>query len=88
MKREARIVVIAVLLVVGGWLAGRGTAQARIADFEISIDVPRGEVKVTCARGCDWPTAGALPVINFRCETERCRWMVDGHGPITLGFPR
>ena len=88
MKREALIIVVAVLLVVAGWLAGRGAAQVRVADFEISIEAPRGEVKVTCARGCDWPMAATLPTINFRCESERCRWMADGHGPITLGFPR
>ena len=87
MKREALLIVVALLLVVAGWSAGRTTAQARVADFEISIEAPRGEVKVTCARGCDWPAAGTLPTITFRCESERCRWTVDGHGPITLGFP-
>lgn len=88
MKRELLLIVVAVLLVVAGWFAGRVTAQARVADFEIGIEAPRGEVKVTCARGCDWPSTGNLPTISFRCDSEQCRWMVDGRGPITLGFPR
>ena len=88
MKREALLVVGAVLLVVAGWSVGR--AQAKVADFEISIDAPRGEVKVVCARGCDWPNGGVerLPTTSFRCDSERCRWMLNGHGRITLGFPR
>jgi len=88
MKRELLLIVVAVVLVVAAWSAGRATAQARVADFEIGIEAPRGEVKVTCARGCDWPSAGQLPTTTFRCDSERCRWMVDGHGPITVGFPR
>ena len=90
MGRRALLIVVAVLLVAAGWSAGRATAQARVADFEISIDAPRGEVNVTCARGCDWPSVGvgALPTTSFRCETERCRWMLNGYGRITLGFPR
>ena len=88
MKRELLLIVVAVLLVVAGWFAGRVTAQARVADFEIGIEAPRGEVKVTCARGCDWPSTGNLPTISLRCDSEQCRWMVDGRGPITLGFPR
>ena len=88
MRREALIVVVAVLLAAAGWSVGR--AQARVADFEIAIEAPRGEVKVTCVRGCDWPSGGAdpLPTTSFRCESERCRWMLNGHGRITLGFPR
>jgi len=88
MKRETVIIVLAVLFVVAGWYAGRATAQTRVGDFEISIESPRGDVKVTCGRGCDWPRTGALPTIDFRCEQERCRWTFDGHGPVTLGFPR
>jgi len=90
MRRKALLVVGAGLLVAAGWSAGRVTAQARVADFEISIDAPRGEVKVICARGCDWPSGGVepLPTTSFRCESERCRWMLNGYGPIRLGFPR
>jgi hypothetical protein len=88
MKRELLLIVVAVLLVGAGWSAGRATAQARVADFELSIEAPRGEVRVACSRGCDWPSTGALATINFRCDSEQCRWMVDGHGAITMGFPR
>ena len=87
MRRELLLTVVAVLLVVGGWSAGRATAQARAADFEIAIEAPRGEVRVACSRGCDWPSTGALPSIDFRCDSERCRWMLSGRGPVTLGFP-
>jgi hypothetical protein len=87
--RRAQFVLVAVLLVAVGWYAGRTTAQTRVADFEISLEAPRGELNVTCARGCEWP-AGAerLPTTTFRCESERCRWMLNGYGRITLGFPR
>lgn len=90
MGRRALFIVVGVLLVVAGWSAGRTTAQSRVADFEISIDAP-GQVNITCARGCDWPSSGVatpLPTMNFRCESERCRWMLNGYGRITLGFPR
>ena len=87
MKRELFLIVVAVLLVVAAWSAGRATAQARVADFEIGIEAPRGAVKVTCTRGCDWPSTGELPTITFRCDSEQCRWMVNGRGAITLGFP-
>jgi hypothetical protein len=90
MRRKALLVVVAVLLVAAGWSAGRTTrAQTRVADFEISIDAP-GQVNVTCSRGCDWPSVAGerLPTMSFRCESERCRWMLNGYGRITVGFPR
>jgi hypothetical protein len=88
MRRTALLIVVAVLLVAAGWSAGRTTAQTRVADFEISIDAP-GQVNVTCSRGCDWPSVPGerLPTMNFRCESERCRWMLNGYGRITVGFP-
>jgi hypothetical protein len=88
MRRNVVFVVAALLLVVASWSAGK--AQTRVADFEISIDAPRGDLKVTCARGCDWsPEQGSsVPTTSFRCETERCRWVLNGHGRVTLGIPR
>jgi hypothetical protein len=70
------------LLVAGAWSAGR--AQARLANFEIAIESPRGPLKVTCDRGCDWrPNEGTLV-----CESERCRWIFTEHGRVMLGQPR
>jgi hypothetical protein len=86
MRRQALLVVVAALLVAGGWSAG---AQRAVADFEINVEVPRGQVTASCARGCDWPQgASLLPTISLLCETERCRFMFNGYGRITLGMPR
>jgi hypothetical protein len=74
---------------VGGWSAGK--AQTRVSEFEIAVDAPRGQVDVTCSRGCEWfrDSGSAVPTKTFtlRCDTERCRWMFNGHGRITLGMP-
>jgi len=88
MKREMLLVAVGVLLVIAGWSAGQ--AQARVANFEIGIEAPRGDVKVTCSRGCEWPSeAGSpLPTTTFSCDRERCRWMLNGYGRITLDMPR
>ncbi len=89
MKRTLLGVLLATVLIGAGWSVGK--AQTRVADFEIAIDAPRGQVKVTCSRGCDWFSDGgsSVPTTSFtmRCETERCRWMFSGHGRITLGMP-
>ena len=89
MRHRALLVAGAVLLIVASWSAGR--AQTRVADFEVAIDAPRGDLKVTCARGCDWPAeqgSSGMPTTTFRCETERCRLMLNGRGRITVGMPR
>lgn len=52
MKRALLEVAMAVALISVGWSVGK--AQARVADFEIAIDAPRGQVNVTCSRGCEW----------------------------------
>lgn len=87
MRRHARLVVVAALLVAAGWSAG---AQRAVADFEINVEVPRGQVTVSCARGCDWPreATSRLHTTSLVCETERCRFMFNGYGRITLGMPR
>lgn len=87
MRRQALLVVVAALLVAAGWSAG---AQRAVADFEINVEVPRGQVTVSCARGCDWPreATSRLPTTSLVCETERCRFMFNGYGRITLGMPR
>jgi hypothetical protein len=87
MKRQLLLIAAAFIFAVTGWLVGRTTAQTRVADFELSIEAPRGEVRLMCSRGCDWPSKGAPASISFRCDSERCRWMINGRGPITLGFP-
>jgi hypothetical protein len=86
-KRTLLGVLLAFAFIGAGWSAGK--AQTRVADFEIAIDAPRGQMKVTCSRGCDWvrESGSSVPTATMRCETERCRWMFNGHGPITLGMP-
>lgn len=89
MTRRAWLVAAALILVIASWSAGR--AQSKAADFEIGIDAPRGDLKVTCVRGCDWSVEqgdSPLPTTHFQCETERCHWMLDGHGRIRQGMPR
>ena len=88
MKRTLLRIVLATALIGAGWSIGK--AQTAVADFEIAIDAPRGEVKLTCYRGCDWAKEGGSPVptTSFRCESERCRGTFNGHGRITLGIPR
>ena len=82
MRRTLWLTIVAVLLIAVSWSAGY--AQTRVANFQINIEVPRGEAKVTCSRGCDWPAADGAVM----CGTERCRLMFDGHGRITLGQPK
>lgn len=88
MKSTLLRIVLATALIGAGWSLGK--AQTAVADFEIAIDAPRGEVKLACYRGCDWAREGSslVPTTGFRCESERCRETFNGHGCITLGIPR
>ena len=81
-------VAVALGLVIVGWSVGK--AQTTVADFEIAIDAPRGDLKLMCQKGCDWAKDGAtqLSTITFQCQTERCRVTVNGHGRVMLGMPR
>ena len=87
MRHAILLVVLAAMLVVAGWSAG--LAQARVADFYVTVDAPAGEIRATCSRGCDWPaTQGEpLPVIVYRCQSQPCRLMFDGRGRVTVGIP-
>ena len=68
-----RQLVIAVVLVGGGWSIGR--AQVQEADFELVVEAPAGETIVTCRRGCElvWVERGINPAarrkdsFSFRC---------------------
>ena len=82
MRQRVTFATIAGLIVIGAWSAGR--AQARVANFEITVEVPRGPVRVACVRGCDWPTNEGSLV----CDSERCRWSFTGYGRVLLGQPR
>lgn len=88
MKRTLLGIVLAIALIGAGWSVGK--TQTAVADFEIAIDAPRGEVKLTCYRGCDWEKEGgsSISTATFRCERERCRGTFNGRGRITLGMPR
>jgi hypothetical protein len=87
MRTGILLVAIAAVLVLVGWSAGR--AQARVADFYVTVDAPTGEIRATCSRGCDWPaTPGeSPPVITYRCQSQPCRLIFNGHGRVTLGQP-
>ena len=81
------LALIGAVLLFAAWSVGH--AQGRVADFELTIDAPAGEVKATCARGCDWPaTPGEKPqVITYRCQRQPCRLIVNGRGRIAIGQP-
>ena len=84
MKRTLLRIVLAAGFIGAGW--SLGNAQARVADFEITIDAPRGDVRLMCSRGCAWGEKGSRSLTtSFRCETERCRETFTGHGRVTLG---
>ena len=79
-----RLILVAIVsAVVGGWWAA-GRAQAPVANFQISVEAPRGPVRVTCDRGCDW-TANEGSLV---CDSERCRWVFTEHGRVIIGQPR
>ena len=88
MKLTVLRVAVALGLVIVGWSVGK--AQTTVADFEIAIDAPRGDLKLMCQKGCDWVKDVATPLstITLQCETERCRGTVNGHGRVMLGMPR
>jgi hypothetical protein len=87
MRRTTFLVVLVVLLVGAGWSVGR--TQGTVAEFEITVDAPVGEVKVICNRGCE-PSSTWMKSVNdkaliatFACSgsaVTRCRGTVDGHG--------
>jgi hypothetical protein len=74
------------LLVGAGWSLGR--AQARVADFYVTVDAPPGELKVECSRGCNWPRdTASQQVMTLQCETRPCRLIFNGHGRVMVGIP-
>jgi hypothetical protein len=87
MKRELMFAGCMAVMTVAAWKAG--AAQARVADFSISVDAPVGELKVSCSKGCDWPGEAGTPAgsIVYRCASQPCRLMFDGRGRILLGQP-
>ena len=46
MKLTVLRVAVALGLVIAGWSVGK--AQTTVADFEIAIDAPRGDLKLMC----------------------------------------
>jgi len=51
-------IVLAIVLIGAGWSVGK--AQTAVVDFEITVDAPRGEARVTCFRGCEWAKEGTI----------------------------
>jgi hypothetical protein len=81
-------ILFAVAAVTAAWSAG--LAQARVADFEIRIDAPAGEMRVVCSKGCDWGATGAGVAVNsmtYRCERQPCQLLLNGRGRINVGLP-
>ena len=93
MGQKYLFVVVAGLLIAGGWSVGRAqrnvAAQGNVADFEMSIETPPGSsLTVRCYRGCDWPeSVDGTSVASFECESEPCRWTFNGYGIILLVAP-
>jgi len=76
MKRAtSRRAVIAVALVLLGWVAGRAQSSNE-PDFEITINAPEGETVVECVRGCglQWVARGVNPdgvpqrTFSWKCQ--------------------
>jgi hypothetical protein len=81
MRRMAFRLAIVSMLVGVGWVAGR--AQTTEPAFELVVDAPVGETRVTCKRGCElvWaerginPNAARMPTFTFKCSggsVKRC----------------
>jgi hypothetical protein len=76
--------VVALALVLSGWLVGR--AQTRAPDFTLSLDAPEGETRVTCTKGCELQggrdygneRAGYMQTYSYRCGGSRCTATVNG----------
>jgi hypothetical protein len=85
MNRQSVVVAI-VSFFVGGALSVVGSAQnapARAADFQITVDVPKGPSRVVCERGCDWPANPGEGLLT--CDQERCRFAFTGYGRVGFG---
>jgi hypothetical protein len=87
-KRLVTLLALAVVLVFVGWSAGR--AQTRGADFNLTVDAPAGEIKVRCARGCDWPETPGEPAqsVVYKCDRRPCLLTLNGQGRVYVGQPK
>lgn len=74
-QRAALRVVIAIALIVAGWIAGSTQAQVSEPDFEISVVAPVGRTEIKCLRGCNlkWVERGnsansdLIPTFSYSC---------------------
>jgi hypothetical protein len=80
MSRRLFVVIVSLALL-GAWSAGR--AQTRVANFQFTIEVPRGPARVMCERGCDWPGSNEGVLL---CEQERCRFAFTEQGRVRFGL--
>lgn len=78
-RTRVQIVVCAAVLVFLGWAVGR--AQTSAPAFEVVVDAPTGETKITCVKGCElaWvergvnPNAKPGPTFTYSCSgAPRC----------------
>ncbi len=86
MRRVLIRTVVALALVLSGWLVGRAQTLAE-PDFTLSLDAPGGETRVTCTKGCvlqggrDYRNehAGYMLTYWYKCGgTNRCAATVNG----------
>src|SRR6186997_520811 len=87
MSNRATVVRLIVALAVVGAAYSIGRAQNAVADFEITIDAPVGEVVLTCTKGCAWNQPGAVQKTAFWCKGAAypppCSGTVNGRGIVT-----
>ena len=84
MKKLA-FVLFVLIAVAAAWSAG--SAQARVADFEIRIDAPAGRMRVVCSKGCDWSGGGLPNAMAYECDRQPCQLLFNGRGRINVGMP-
>ena len=83
--RKFAIVLFVLAAVAAAWSAG--FAQARVADFEVRIDAPTGQMRVFCSKGCDWSGGGLPDAILYECDRQPCQLLFNGRGRIKVGMP-
>ena len=89
MQRRLVLVACVLVLVIVAWTLGSAQAQREVANFQVTVDAPPGELKVTCSRGCNW-TGVDHPIrdaIVYRCASLPCRLIFNGNGRIIVGQP-
>ena len=80
MARIVQRIIVALALIVVGWVAAKAHASQSAPDFELRVDAPEGPTTITCIRGCKlvWVERGINPnampqrSFDFACSANRC----------------